>query len=190
MFLLRCSPLLNILAILALSANLALGQIPGGDSTLKDESVPAEASLTTVKDTLTDRRDTSTVVKDSLSIRNDTLLSRQDTSAIRKDSMSVRKDTLDIITSEAGYNTVPGFRVQLMSTQDLIEAINAKAEADTLLSGYNTYIIYDSPYYKVRTGDFRARYEANQAANFIVDHGFPNAWSVPDNVFKNPPRRK
>ena len=100
-----------------------------------------------------------------------------------------RKDTLDIITSEEGSNTVPGFRVQLMSTQNLSEAMDARARADSLLSDYDVYIIYDAPYYKIRAGDFRARYDASQAAGYIASHGFPDAWSVPDNVFRNPQKK-
>ena len=73
-----------------------------------------------------------------------------------------------------------------MTTQSLSDAMNARAKADSLLRDYNIYIIYDSPYYKIRAGDFRARYDANQAADYIASHGFPDAWLVPDNVFRNP----
>ncbi len=189
MFSLKCKIFLNVLVILSLSGSIAVAQIVSKDSTSKNGSA-ARISLTIIKDTLSNRKDTTTVVNDSLSIHSDTLLNRQDTSAVRKDTLAVRKDTLDIITSESNYNTVPGFRVQLMSTQNLLQAISAKAMADTLLSGYNVYIVYDSPYYKVRAGDFHARYEANRALSYIADHGFPDAWSVPDNVFKNPARKK
>ncbi len=129
----------------------------------------------------------ATVARDTLMA--DSLRLRADSSAVRNDTVAAKKDTLEILTSNPGYNTIPGYRVQLMSTQNLSEAIGAKAEADSLLQGYNIYIVYDSPYYKVRVGDFRARYEANQAVAAITDRGFPNAWAVPDNVFRNPPRK-
>jgi SPOR domain len=130
-----------------------------------------------------------TVARDTTSGRIDSLMGNRDTAAAGRDTVAAKKDTLEILNSNANYDTVPGFRVQLLTTQNLSEAIGMKARADSLLSNFNIYIVYDSPYYKVRVGDFRARYEANQAITFITDHGFPNAWSVPDNVFRNPPRK-
>jgi cell division protein FtsN len=123
---------------------------------------------------------TPVISKDSLSSKVDTLHNYQDT------TVAARKDTLDIIVGNEGLNTIAGYRVQIGSTQDLSEAISERAEAETILNDYNVYIVYDSPYYKVRAGDFRARYDATQAANYINTHGFTGAWIVPDNVFKNP----
>ncbi len=129
------------------------------------------------------------IITDTLTDKTGTISVIQDTSAAAKDTVAVKKDTLDIIMSTEGLNTIPGFRVQIGSTQDLSAAEAERVKAETLLTGYNVYIIYDSPYYKVRAGDFRARYDATQAANLISGHGFSEAWVVPDNVFKNPANR-
>ncbi len=153
---------------------------------VRDTSSKMSDTLAVMGDTLRIGADTL-VIRDTLSNKLDTLV--LDTSAVRADSLAAKRDTLDIITSEAGLNTLPGFRVQLMSTQNLLEAISAKAKADSLLKDYNVYIVYDSPYYKLRVGDFHARYEANRAVNYIVDHGFPDAWPVPDNIFRNPAKK-
>jgi hypothetical protein len=141
------------------------------------------------KDTTSEETKTG-IIEDTLSGKIDTISNLQDTSARVKDTVTAAKDTLDIITSTDGLNTIPGFRVQIGSTQDLSEAMNERARAETLLVNYNIYIIYDSPYYKVRAGDFRARYDATQAANLISGRGFSEAWVVPDNVFKNPIDRR
>lgn len=148
------------------SSGAALGQASGGAASLQEDS--SKAGTTPV------------ISKDTLSSEVDTLHNHQDT------TVATRKDTLDIIVGNEGLDTIAGFRVQIGSTQDLSEAIDERAEAETLLNGYNVYIVYDSPYYKVRAGDFRARYDATQAANYITTHGFTGAWIVPDNVFKNP----
>ena len=153
---------------------------------MQDTSTAVKDTSSKMSDTLRIGADTL-VVRDTLSNKLDTLV--MDTSAVRADTLAAKRDTLDIITSEAGLNTLPGFRVQLMSTQNLLEAISAKAKADSLLKDYNVYIVYDSPYYKLRVGDFHARYEANRAVNYIVDHGFPDAWPVPDNIFRNPAKK-
>lgn len=159
---------LFISTVVSLCSSVVVGQLSGSPAKLSSDSTREK------------------IAKDELQSPSDTALDRQDTTGIKKDTLSVRKDTLDIITGEASFNTIPGFRVQLTSTQDLLEAIDARSKADTLLNNYDVYIIYDSPYYKVRAGDFRTRYEASQAANYIASHGFPDAWSVPDNVLKNP----
>jgi SPOR domain len=130
-----------------------------------------------------------TIVRDTTGVKLDSLSMSHDTSVVKKDTVAAKKDTLEIISSSSSYNTTPGFRVQLLTTQNLSEAIGMKARADSVLSNYNVYIVYDAPYYKVRVGDFHARYEANQAVAFIAGRGFPNAWSVPDNVFRNPPHK-
>ncbi len=163
--------------LILFSASSAAGQTASGDTTSAKQSASASASII-VK-----------IVSDSTTVRNDSLTGSQDTAREKKDTVAAKKDTLEIITSSGSYNTVPGFRIQLLTTQNLSEAIGMKAKADSLLANYNIYIVYDSPYYKVRVGDFRARYEANQAIGYIADHGFPNAWSVPDNVFRNPQRK-
>ncbi len=134
-------------------------------------------------------RMTTVPAADSLSRKPDTLANRIDTSAIVKDTLAPEKDTLDIIMGNESLNTVPGFRVQISSTQDLTEALDERTNAQTIFVGYDIYIIYDSPNYKVRVGDFRSRYDATQAAAYIVGHGYPGAWVVPDNVFKNPTKK-
>ncbi len=125
-------------------------------------------------------------IQDTLSVESDTTLIAPDSLGAKKDTVAVTRDTLDIITSTESLNTIPGFRVQIGSTQDLSAAVAERAKAETILTDFNVYIIYDSPYYKVRAGDFRARYDATQAANQISTRGFSEAWVVPDNVFKNP----
>ncbi len=165
-------------ALLFLPLILSLSDIAVGQASSNPANLQNDTSLT---------GGAVTVVKDTLSPGVDTLHARMDTAAAVKDTVAAKKDTLDIIVGSENYNTTPGFRVQIGSTQDLSEAINERANADTVLTDYNIYIVYDSPNYKVRAGDFRSRYDATQAANYIAAHGFPGAWLVPDSVFRNPP---
>ena len=51
-------------------------------------------------------------------------------------------------------------------------------------------MIYDSPYYKVRVGDFLSRPETNQLLKALMERGYDEAWIVADRVLKNPPPRK
>lgn len=159
------------------------------DTSAGRTSDSSRVTIDVVQDTAGRAADTLSSKGDTARSASDSLAALIDTTIRKKDTLAVKKDTLEILTSNASYNTVPGFRVQILTTQTLDKAIRVKAEADSLLPNYNVYIVYDSPYYKVRIGNFRARYEANQAVTYIAGHGFPSAWLVPDNVFRNPVHR-
>lgn len=178
-----------IVSLVMIAAVPAHGQTSPADTIARKASASPRITVTVIRDTTGRAADTLSSAQDTTRNASDTLTVTPDTTMHKKDTIAVKKDTLEILTSSASYNTVPGFRVQVLTTQTLGKAIQVKAEADSLLPNYNVYIVYDSPYYKVRIGDFRARYEANQAVPYIAGHGFPNAWLVPDNVFRNPARR-
>lgn len=179
---------LSFVLVTALLTGSAFGQTAVADTGTAGVSAPAMIKVTIVRDTTSKTADSLSAVADTSKLA-DSLAAAQDTTGGKKDTLAAKKDTLQILSSTASYNTIPGYRVQILTTQDLSEAIGVKAKADSLLPNYNVYIVYDSPYYKVRVGNFRARYEAAQAVSFIAAHGFPNAWSVPDNVFRNPVHR-
>jgi hypothetical protein len=83
--------------------------------------------------------------------------------------------------------TIPGFRIQVFLTQDIDEANSIKDTVTAQLPDDWVYVIYDSPYYKVRVGNFPDRSSANLMVKKLVIGGYKDAWVVPDNVLKNPP---
>lgn len=180
--------LLSFLSATIMSVGAAFGQTSAADTSSHATSSSSGIAVTIIGDSTGTTPDSLATTVDTTKTA-DSLAALQDTTGGKKDTLATKKDTLQILTSSASYNTVPGFRIQILTTQSLSQAIGVKAEADSLLPNYNVYIVYDSPYYKVRVGNFRARYEAVQAIPYITSHGFPNAWSVPDNVFRNPVRR-
>lgn len=80
---------------------------------------------------------------------------------------------------------IDGFRVQVISTQDF-------NQANTLLSallqefGTEMYIIFDSPYYKLRVGNFRSRGSAEKAKQRIIELGHKTAWIIRTKVRRVP----
>tara|TARA_B100000949_G_scaffold144243_1_gene126737 strand:+ start:383 stop:823 length:441 start_codon:yes stop_codon:yes gene_type:complete len=85
---------------------------------------------------------------------------------------------------------VDGFRVQVLSTQDLNEANHLMIELSSLF-GNEVYIVFDSPNYKVRVGNFRFRGNAEKARHRIVDLGHRAAWIIRTRVSNNqPPGRR
>ena len=85
---------------------------------------------------------------------------------------------------------VDGFRVQVLSTQDLNEANHLMIELSSLF-GNEVYIVFDSPNYKVRVGNFRSRGNAEKARQRIVALGHRAAWIIRTRVRNNqPPDRR
>jgi hypothetical protein len=82
--------------------------------------------------------------------------------------------------------SIPGFRVQVISTMDRSKATEAKARLMKLFPQYNTYLSYQSPYFRVRIGDFRDRNQAEQLQQEL-DSYFPNGvFTVADIVRISP----
>ena len=83
---------------------------------------------------------------------------------------------------------VDGFRIQIFSTKNLENANQAKSIAEEQFAEMNLhcYLEFDSPYYKVRVGDFKTREEAERYRDIIRSMGYPNAWIVKTKVYSNP----
>jgi hypothetical protein len=85
----------------------------------------------------------------------------------------------------ANDNTFPGWRVQIYfgsgsSAPDQANDIKSKflAKYD---NKYGAYILYDSPYFKLKVGDFRTRAEAMRFKDLIAK-SFPNSWVIQDYI--------
>lgn len=83
---------------------------------------------------------------------------------------------------------IDGFRVQIISIKDLESAARAKSIAVEQFEDLQLkfYLEFDSPYYKVRIGDFKSRNEAERTLEVIRSRGYPKAWIVKTKVWSNP----
>jgi hypothetical protein len=108
-------------------------------------------------------------------------LAKAETTGIRGDSKS-EKTTLP--------ETTPGFRIQVLSTTEIDTANAVKNELSNLPASVGIYVIFDSPYYKVRVGDFVSRPDANQLLRTLIDRGYTDSWIVADRILLNPFPRK
>jgi cell division protein FtsN len=90
-----------------------------------------------------------------------------------------KSDTLAVTTApvDTSWHTAPGYRVQLLQTQDTKLARATVREAILALNT-EVEIIYEAPYYKVRAGQFTNRYDAEQLQNLASDKGYANCWVV------------
>ncbi len=86
---------------------------------------------------------------------------------------------------EDSLRMVQGFRLQLA---DVLEHGAATEIQDRALAWFDhVYVTFRSPNYKIRAGNYQTRGEAVLKLEVAREHGFRDAWIVPDYVFENPP---
>ena len=88
---------------------------------------------------------------------------------------------------QAPSDTIPGFRVQILFTQDIERATELRDSLNAQLPTEYTYIVYDQPYYKVRIGNYTDKLSADSMVKMLVQKGYPDAWAVPDKIITNLP---
>ena len=74
-------------------------------------------------------------------------------------------------------SVVTGYRVQLIQTSDPEEAKNAERDA-ILRFTEEVYRVFDTPFYKVRVGDFVNWYDAQKLQKLAMQKGFREAWVI------------
>jgi hypothetical protein len=92
-----------------------------------------------------------------------------------------------LTASSAPPETTAGFRVQVLTTQDIDQAVQLRDTLSAALQDDWVYIVHDAPYYKVRVGNYTDRPSANKTVKTLIEEGYSTAWVVPDQVLKNPP---
>lgn len=80
--------------------------------------------------------------------------------------------------------TIPGYRIQLVFTSGVNgKKLAQEVETDFMRKypGTEAYLLWDSPNYKVRVGDFRTRLDALKFQDEIKKD-FPNAYILQDDI--------
>ncbi len=69
--------------------------------------------------------------------------------------------------------TGSGYRVLVINTNDRNKAMSVKSTLMTNFPDHKTYLIYQSPYFKIQIGNFKERPEADQLKKKILSF-YPN----------------
>jgi hypothetical protein len=64
-------------------------------------------------------------------------------------------------SSRNSRRTMPGFRIQIVNTTDRNVAIDAKSKAYQLYPELKAYLLFQSPYYRIKVGNFKTKNEAD-----------------------------
>lgn len=78
----------------------------------------------------------------------------------RLDLLVNKQATINEVTSREGRRTDKGFRLMIISTTSRDEAIAAKTKIYTYFPDLKAYLWYQSPYFRVKAGNFKDRKEA------------------------------
>lgn len=82
-------------------------------------------------------------------------------------------------------SSAQGYRIQVMSTNNRTKALEAKAKLYQEFPELKSYLLYQSPNYKLRLGNFKDRSEADTYLE-SVRASFPGVYVVPDKIEVNP----
>lgn len=99
----------------------------------------------------------------------------------------------DDINSNTEINiidTIQGFRIQLIATENYQTALQLKETLFNLDSLQNVYVIFDAPNHKVRIGNFKSRVDATNYLEYLKSFGYSDSWIVQDRVFIPRTRKK
>mgnify|MGYP002387793694 CR=1 FL=1 len=75
-------------------------------------------------------------------------------------------------TTRESRRNVPGFRIQVINTSDRNAAISAKTKVYQLYPELKAYLIYQSPYFRLRVGNFKDKEEADEYIK-VLSKQFP-----------------
>jgi hypothetical protein len=78
----------------------------------------------------------------------------------RLDLLVKKQAVINEVTSRDGKRTDKGFRLMIISTSNRDEALAAKTKVYTFFPELKAYLWHQSPYYKVKAGNFKDRKDA------------------------------
>ena len=78
--------------------------------------------------------------------------------------------------------TTDGYRVQVLSTDDVDEANLVRAEIYEKASRKEVYVIFEPPFYKVKVGDFTSKSEAENLRFKLTQLGYTESKVIQETV--------
>lgn len=109
---------------------------------------------------------------------------------VKKDpriDMLIKKQTeINEVATRDARSTAPGFRIQVISTNNRAKALEAKTKVYRQFPELKAYLLYQSPNYRVRVGNFRDRMEAEDYIESIKSIFPTGIYIVNDRIEVNP----
>jgi len=147
---------------------LLLSFILGGCAGTKQSKPAAEQQSPTVQNAniLNEDFDPLTLKEPELQIPPKTKPAQTETQAV-----------LNTPAADTSIVQVVGYQVQILQTEDAALARAAVRDAAVMLATTVDFV-FDSPYFKVRAGNFVNRYDAEQLQELALSKSYASAWVV------------
>jgi len=113
---------------------------------------------------------------DLLSLDDDDIVVRQ-----RKNGDKIPSSELKDIST-----TMQGYRLQIYTSINRDVAIDAQKTAERTFRNEKVYLVYETPNYKIRVGDCKTRFEAEDLLVIVYQKGYRDAWIVKTLIIKEP----
>jgi hypothetical protein len=99
----------------------------------------------------------------------------------RIDMLVKKQAQINEETTRDARRSAPGFRIQVINTSDRNAAISAKTKIYQLYPELKAYLLYQSPYFRLRVGNFKEKEDADDYLKALSKQ-FTNVYLVRDIV--------
>ncbi len=106
----------------------------------------------------------------------------------RLDLLVKKQATINEVTSRDSRRTDKGFRLMIISTTNRDEAMAAKTKVYTYFPDLKAYLWYQSPYFRVKAGNFKDRKDA-EAYQKRMNTYFPRGVFIMKDIIEVKPGR-
>lgn len=158
---------------------------PLTDEESEDEEKPTSITVLDISDEVVDRYISENLSElEQLLVQHRTELQDQYALTNREIPMEYQQEYVE---DESNVDIYAGFRVQILSTRDVVEADTVRDNfivwADSTIAGFepDAYVLFRPPNYRVRAGDFRNREQAIEFSRLLKNR-YPDAWVVHDRI--------
>jgi hypothetical protein len=116
----------------------------------------------------------------------------QDTSSVvvhkdpRLDLLLKKQGEANAAFVKANSRTARGFRLLVVNTNKRDEAIEAKTKVYTNFPELKAYLVYQSPYFRLKVGNFKTREEAQQYQKSLGYYFPRGVFVIPDTIEVTP----
>ena len=104
----------------------------------------------------------------------------------RLDLLVKKQATINEVTSRDSRRTDKGFRLMIISTNKRDEALAAKTKVYTFFPQLKAYLWYQSPYFRVKAGNFKDKKEAEEWQRKLNVHFPKGVFIMPDIIEVKP----
>jgi len=80
----------------------------------------------------------------------------------RMETLSKKQASVNAAIKKASARTMRGYRLLIVNTTNRNEAMDAKTKIYTYYPELKAYLVYQSPYFKLKAGNFKTREEADR----------------------------